>query len=174
MLVRFSTLKHLRTRLRRRPIVFAGGTFDLFHSAHVEALRRLRRFGEVVVVAVSSDMRVRERKGLSRPILSQKERVRIVEAIRHVDFALIAPEPTHRHPVPTMRILRALRPDVFVSSDVKWRDYRVAINRLGISLKIVRRAGGISTTELIHRIAQRRTRPLLPARDPKRVSVTRS
>ena len=55
MIIKFSELPALRRSLRNKKIVFAGGAFDLLHQGHIEALKDLRRHGDIVVIAVSSD-----------------------------------------------------------------------------------------------------------------------
>src|SRR5262245_50234371 len=108
MIVAMRQLASLRRRLAHRRIVLAGGTFDLFHRGHIKALRNLRNFGDTVVIAVSTDIRVRERKGPARPILNQRQRLAIVNAIRYVDYALLSPPPKATEAPPTIRILAAL------------------------------------------------------------------
>lgn len=152
MIVKFSELPRLRRTLRGKKIVYAGGTFDLVHNGHIEALKNLRKFGDIVVIAVSSDTRVRQRKGWRRPILSQRERLACMDAIRYVDYSLIAPEPPRNKPVPTIRILAALRPDIFVSADKRWLPFRREIEKLGVRLMIIPRNRINSTTRIINKI----------------------
>ena len=154
-IILFKNLKHIRLSLAGKNIVFAGGTFDLFHRGHVDALKALRRYGDVVVIAVSSDRRVAQRKGKLRPILPQSERLALIDSIRYVDYSLIAPPPRVGLQVPTVRILRALRPAIFVTSDKKWLLFRNKIDRLGVRLKVVPRGHINSTTAIIRRIITR-------------------
>jgi cytidyltransferase-like protein len=56
---------------------------DLFHYGHVELLRRARELGDELVVGVHSDDTVASYK--RRPLMTMDERVRVVEACRHVD-----------------------------------------------------------------------------------------
>jgi cytidyltransferase-like protein len=60
-----------------RPIVLVNGCFDLFHYAHARLLWAARQqAGDkgTVLVAIDSDERVRELKGLGHPILNWVER----------------------------------------------------------------------------------------------------
>ncbi len=156
MIVKFSQLVRLRKKFRNKKIVFAGGTFDLFHKGHVDALKNLRKFGDVVVIAVSSDKRVRERKGPKRPILGQKERLVLMDSIRYVDYALISPEPRkHQKMFPTIRIISALRPDVFVTSDRRWLLFKSKVEALGTKFKLLPHVKSNSTTRIIRRVVER-------------------
>lgn len=56
---------------------------DLFHSGHVAFLRQARQLGDRLVVHVVDDERVRDFKRL--PIMTQSERIVLVEACRWVD-----------------------------------------------------------------------------------------
>lgn len=155
MIIKFSQLPQLRKSLRNKKVVFSGGTFDLFHRGHIESFKNLRRFGDVVVIGVSSDKRVQERKGLNRPILSEKDRLVIVDSIKYVDYALLAPNPAKNKPVPTIRILAILKPDIFITIDKKWVPFRKNVESLNVILKIIPRSNINSTSRLISKITKR-------------------
>lgn len=65
-------------------IGYTTGVYDMFHTGHLNLLRRARTECDRLVVGVTTDDLVRERKNKS-PIVPFKERVQIVEAIRYVD-----------------------------------------------------------------------------------------
>lgn len=69
-------------------IVLANGVFDVVHVGHIELLKFASTLGKVVV-AIDSDSRVRANKGHDRPVNSQDERKRILEALRYVDRVLV-------------------------------------------------------------------------------------
>jgi hypothetical protein len=52
-------------------------------------------------------------------------------------------------------ILEKLRPDIFVSVDKKWGEYRELIKNLGSNLKLVSRLHPMSTTALIERVLKK-------------------
>ncbi len=159
MIIEFSELSRLRKRLAGKKIVFAGGVFDILHRGHIEYFRKLREHGDLVVIALSTDKRVQERKGPHRPILHQKDRLALVDAIRYVDYSLLAPEPRPNKSVPTMRILEILKPDVFVTIDKRWESFRKNIERLGVKLRIISPNRISSTTRIINKILANYTRP---------------
>lgn len=167
MIIHFSQLAKIRKKFSYKKIVFAGGVFDLSHSGHIDSIKNLMKYGDIVVVAVSTDKRVKERKGPKRPILSQQERVHLVDAIRYVDYALIAPESTIKNPIPTMKILQVLRPDNFVTIDRRFLLYKKQIKGLGIKLHIFSRMKVNSTTHIIKNILKK-YRKELPIRNSAR------
>jgi glycerol-3-phosphate cytidylyltransferase len=68
-------------------IVYTGGTFDLFHSGHVNLLKRCREIaGEYgsVVVSLNTDAFIQEYKGKS-PVCSDSERKAVLLSCRYVD-----------------------------------------------------------------------------------------
>jgi len=46
-------------------IVLTSGTFDLFHIGHAQYLEKAKALGDVLIVGVDSDEKVRKRKGQS-------------------------------------------------------------------------------------------------------------
>lgn len=65
-------------------ILYTGGTFDLFHSGHVNFLKRCKEIATTVVVSLNTDSFIKEYKGES-PVISYKDRVTILESCRYVD-----------------------------------------------------------------------------------------
>src|SRR3989344_5764611 len=92
MIVDYEELHYLREKYRNKRIVLGSGVFDLFHYNHLEYLRNLKRYGDIVVVVVGSDAWVRENKSTSRPIIPEKDRVNIVNGIKGVDYVFISPK----------------------------------------------------------------------------------
>lgn len=152
MVIRFQDLPQIRKKHKDQKIVFAGGTFDLIHPGHIEFLRNLKKFGEIVVVAVSNNESVAQRKGPSRPILDEKERLEVIDSIKYVDYVFISPKYYPSKDRPTVQIVRKLLPDVFVSIDLRWNDYKSKIEEYGVKVKLLKVEKLNSTTNLINKI----------------------
>ena len=156
MIITFRQLKAIRKKHSQEKIVCAGGTFDLMHEGHVTAIQNLSKFGTIIVMCISSDKRVQQRKGKERPILSEKHRAFLVDSVKGVDYTVIMPEPSIKHPYPTIQIINSLFPDYFVSIDKKWKLFKEKIEENKITkLKIVKRAKVFSTTKIIETIFQK-------------------
>jgi len=95
-------------KARGQRVVFTNGVFDLLHPGHVRYLQTARSLGDVLIVGVNSDRSVRENKGPSRPIMPERERAEVLEALSVVDAAVVFDEPTPQV------IIDRLRPDVLV------------------------------------------------------------
>lgn len=64
-------------------IVYTQGTFDLFHSGHVNLLRRCSDLGDIVYVSLLSDACIEEYRG-KKPIMSFDERKSVLESCKYV------------------------------------------------------------------------------------------
>ena len=95
-------------------VVFTNGVFDILHAGHVDFLREARRLGDVLVVAVNTDVSARRLKGRNRPINSERDRASLVAALDCVDHVVLFDEDEPSD------LIRLLRPDVHV----KGGDYR--------------------------------------------------
>jgi len=73
-----------------KKIVYVIGVFDLFHKGHVELLKRARKLGDKLIVAVNGDDMVAQYK--RRPIINEENRLSVVEACKFVDEAFIIRE----------------------------------------------------------------------------------
>jgi rfaE bifunctional protein nucleotidyltransferase chain/domain len=121
-------------KARGEIVVFANGCFDILHVGHVRYLEAARDQGDILIVAVNSDVSVRNLKGPGRPVLDENARARLVAALRAVDYVVIFNEPS------VASLLEELRPDVHA----KGPDYtvdtvpeRAIANSLGIRIAIV-------------------------------------
>ncbi len=92
-------------------IVLSQGTFDFIHIGHFLYLEKARAMGDVLIVGIDSDEKVRQRKGPDRPIVSQEERVQMLTHVRHVDLVTI------KHAItPKWELIKRVRPDVLVAT----------------------------------------------------------
>jgi D-beta-D-heptose 7-phosphate kinase/D-beta-D-heptose 1-phosphate adenosyltransferase len=141
-------------RAASRQVVFTNGCFDLMHPGHVRYLQQARALGDALMVALNSDASVRELKGETRPILTERERAEVMAALACVDYVTIFDEPTPRE------IISALLPDILVKggdwgvSEIIGREAVEAAGGKVMSLPFVE---GVSTSEIIRRIL--RTQP---------------
>src|SRR3989344_6340705 len=74
-----------------KKVVLAGGCFDVLHPGHIIFLEKAKKIGDYLVVLLESDQKVRLIKGAGRPIHSQKDRARILKAVRFVDEVVMLP-----------------------------------------------------------------------------------
>ncbi len=157
MIITHSDLRKIRNSNKDKKIAYSGGVFDLFHVGHLDLLEHLSQLGDVVVVGVTPDDRVKFRKGNKRPIIGQEERLKIVDAIGYVDYAFIAPSHTPNLKVRGHKMLKDLMPDFFVFGEEHpaWFKDEEWLNSQGTKLvSIPRFSDKVSTTQIIDKAAR--------------------
>lgn len=137
-----------------RPIVYTGGTFDLFHHGHAHFLEQASRLGDVVV-ALNTDDFIRRYKG-KPPVNSYVERATVLAACRYV--TTVTPNDGGADSRPT---IERIRPGIIaIGTDWAIRDYYAQmgftqewLDERGILLVYLPYTLGVSTTELRRRLA---------------------
>lgn len=92
-------------------IVLTQGTFDFIHIGHFLYLEKARSHGDILIVGVDSDEKVRERKGPDRPIVKEDERVQMLTHVRHVDFVTLKGADW-----PKWHLIKLVKPDVLIAT----------------------------------------------------------
>ena len=114
MIVALNDLAKVRKRHQGKRIVLTSGTFDLLHVGHLNYLKAVKKYGDIVVVLMSGDTRVRARKGLKRPIIPEDERAQILDALKMIDYVILDPGKPDTDPLYT-EIVAGLQPDFYVT-----------------------------------------------------------
>jgi len=135
-------------RAQGQVVVMTNGCFDLLHVGHVRYLEAARKLGDVLIVAVNDDDSVRRLKGPARPLNKVADRMRMLTALKCVDWAVPFAEDTPR------RLIARVLPDLLV----KGGDYQpeaVAgyeeVTAHGGQVVILDFYAGYSTTRIIER-----------------------
>jgi rfaE bifunctional protein nucleotidyltransferase chain/domain len=92
-------------------IVLTQGTFDMIHVGHGRYLQEARKHGDLLVVGVDSDAKVRHRKGPERPVVPQEERLEMLSHLRYVDLVFLKELKD-----PKWSLIKAIRPDVLIAT----------------------------------------------------------
>ena len=91
MIIAFDDITDIRNNHSDQKVVLTSGTFDLLHVGHLNYLEKVKEHGDVVVVLLSGDQRVKSRKGSKRPIINESERARVLDNLKIVDYVFIDP-----------------------------------------------------------------------------------
>jgi glycerol-3-phosphate cytidylyltransferase len=137
-------------------IVYTGGTFDLFHSGHVNLLKKCSQLG-TVVVALNTDEFIEAYKG-KPPVMTYAEREAVLRACRYVDD--VVPNIGGSDSRLSVDIVK---PDlIVVGSDWARRDYYTQmqfnqdwLDERGIGLAYIPYTKNISTTNIKGRLGSK-------------------
>ena len=158
MIIGHEELAGIRKRHPGQVLVYASGCFDIIHPGHLRLVQHVKSLGDVAIIGVTPDTRVRRRKGPGRPINPQDTRAAIVDALRCVDYTLITPEAVPDVRVVGHHVLQQLRPDIYVTDDPAWRADEGMLN--GQDTQLLpgpTPLAGVSTTTIINRILAHRS-----------------
>ncbi|KPK62206.1 MAG: hypothetical protein AMK73_06495, partial [Planctomycetes bacterium SM23_32] len=137
-------------RQQGRRIAFTNGCFDLLHLGHVQMLQYARAQGDLLIVGLNTDASARKLKGPGRPINSQDVRSRVLASIADVDYVVLFDEES------VLPLIKQVRPDVLVKGGDYGREGVVGcefVESCGGEVRLAPRVEGLSTTELVNRIA---------------------
>jgi D-beta-D-heptose 7-phosphate kinase/D-beta-D-heptose 1-phosphate adenosyltransferase len=93
-------------------VVLTSGSFDLIHLGHVKYLEAAKQQGDVLVVGVDSDEKIRRRKGEDRPMVPEMERLELLAFQRPVDLIFKKEDGEGR-----WALIKAVAPDVLVLTE---------------------------------------------------------
>ena len=136
--------------VRPRRTVYMDGVFDLFHVGHLEAIRQCAALGDRVIIGVTGD---EDAAGYKRPpIISQENRVAVVEALKEVD-QVVCPCPL----IVTEKVMSDLGIDLVVHGFASDADAARQEEFFSLPMRTGRfqRIGyydGLSTTDIIRKI----------------------
>lgn len=131
--------------------VYVTMVADLFHYGHVKFLQNARCYGNKLIVGLHSDEDVAKYKRI--PVLTMKERSKVVESCKYVDEVILgAPLET------TDEFMDQHHIDIYIHAHYEHENATYAFLTKNIkSHQFIRvdYTDGISTTELIKRIKDR-------------------
>ena len=123
--------------------VITYGTFDLLHYGHINLLRRAKKLGDYLIVALSTDEFNRIEKN-KKSYFSFEERKLLLEAIRYVD--LVIPEESWDQ---KRKDIHKYDVDVFVIGD-DWKGSFDFLEEEGAEVVYLPRTPEISSTQIKH------------------------
>jgi len=83
--------------------VLATGTFEILHPGHLAYLKRAKELGDELIVIVARDSMIKHKR---KPIIPEKQRLKMVQALKIVDKAILGSEKDIFEPV------QEIKPDI--------------------------------------------------------------
>jgi D-glycero-beta-D-manno-heptose 1-phosphate adenylyltransferase len=97
-----------------KKIIFTNGVFDILHPGHVQYLEEAKKFGDVLILGLNSDISVKKLKGSSRPINNWNSRALVLSGLESVDYLVKMEDDT------PIQLIQKIKPDIHV----KGGDYK--------------------------------------------------
>ena len=135
-------------------LVMTNGCFDLLHAGHIMLFSASKQLGDVLIVAIDDDDSVKDLKGPGRPVISARERVRILSALDTVDYVVVFSSQE------LSKLIEIIRPDVltkgsnYTSEEVFGREL---VEQLGGRVVLIPVTEEISSTRIINNIRNSET-----------------
>lgn len=159
----FSELENLRalaTKNKKR-LVLVSGSYDLLHVGHARFIEQASILGDILVVAIPSDEKIRQLKGVGRPVIHEHSRAYVLASLDIVDKVVIFNDST------IYQTLEKLKPDIFFTVSEEWnngykdsKEFKL-VKRYGGSYAFSKRQGEtISASGLIDKVANKKVREI--------------
>jgi len=92
----------------KKTLTLVTGVFDLLHQEHSNFLLKAKQLGDLLLIGLEADVRVKQLKGANRPINNQAQRLVNLRAWNIADYIFILPEnfsksAEHRHLIEYIR-----------------------------------------------------------------------
>ena len=134
---------------KSKRLVLTNGCFDLLHAGHIKLFSASKQLGDILIVAIDDDDSVKSLKGSGRPVISAKERVRILSALDTVDYVVVFSTQELK------MLIEVTRPDVltkgsnYTSEEVFGREI---VEQFGGRVVLIPITENISSTRIINNI----------------------
>ena len=148
-------------KTRRKKLVFVSGTYDLLHVGHARFIQKAASLGDILIVGIPSDDKIRLKKGYGRPIVSEFSRAYVLASLACVDDVYIFAEDT------VASTLDILKPDIFFTVDEEWNsglkksmEYKIVTSYGGKVVLAPRQSPFLSSSTIINKIAYKKVKEI--------------
>ena len=110
-----------KLRQQKKKIVLTQGSFDMLHIGHARYCREAKKHGDVLIVGVDSDEKIRARKGEGRPIVPEAERLEMLTHLEYVDLVVLKKLST-----PKWELIKIIQPDFLIATQGTYTPEKLA------------------------------------------------
>ena len=104
---------------QNKKVVLTNGCFDILHSGHTYILEKSKELGDVLIVALNSDVSIKNIKQKNRPIIEEQDRAYMLSCLISVDHIIIFNEETPE------KLICEIIPDILVKGS-DYKDKKIA------------------------------------------------
>lgn len=135
-------------RAQNKTIATLNGSFDLLHAGHLFMVYEAAQAGDVLIIALNSDISVKAYKGPERPLIPLPQRIEMLTALEFVDYVTWFDETDPRH------VLSLIKPNVHVNGEEYGENCIESeiVKKHGGKLKLIPRLDGLATSAIIKKI----------------------
>ena len=72
-----------------KKVVMTNGCFDILHAGHTYILEESKKLGDILIIALNSDLSVKKIKSKDRPIVSELDRAYVLSCLSSVDHIIL-------------------------------------------------------------------------------------
>ena len=72
-----------------KKIIMTNGCFDILHAGHTYILEESKKLGDILIIALNSDLSVKKIKSKDRPIVSELDRAYVLSCLSSVDHIIL-------------------------------------------------------------------------------------
>ena len=126
-----------------KKVIWVNGCFDILHRGHYELFNYAKSLGDILIVGIDSDEKVKKDKGIDRPFNSISDRIYALQSLKAVDKVEVFSSKEHLE-----YILAGLKPDIIVvGSD--WKNKEIVGGHSAKKIVYFNRINGYSTTNIL-------------------------
>ena len=150
-LVSRETAQRLCAELKQNgnSVVFSNGCFDILHAGHVRYLNAAKKFGDVMILGLNTDVSVKSFKGDLRPVNSEMDRAEVISGLEAIDFVVLFGERT------ASELIAELKPSIYVKGgDYQSVDFpeKTLVESYGGRVEFISLVEGRSTSNIIEKM----------------------
>lgn len=90
LVISYFSINKYQHLFKDKKTVLVGGCFDLFHYGHLQFLKKAKKQGSFLIIALESDEFIKKRKN-RYPFHKQKQRGEILASLLLVDLVILLP-----------------------------------------------------------------------------------
>jgi rfaE bifunctional protein nucleotidyltransferase chain/domain len=129
--------------------IFTNGCYDILHRGHIELFKYCKSLGNVLIVGIDTDEKVKLDKGPTRPFNTLEDRIFLLESIRYIDKVLVFNSKQE-----LIDLVRQASPDILVKGS-DWKGKEIVGSQYAKEVKYFERIEKYSTTKILESSSDR-------------------
>jgi rfaE bifunctional protein nucleotidyltransferase chain/domain len=109
-----------KQRKNNKKIVLTQGSFDMLHIGHARYCKEAKSHGDILIVGIDSDKKIKKRKGNDRPIVPEEERLEMLTYLSSVDLVVLK-----KLSEPKWELIKTIKPDVLIATKETYRPEQI-------------------------------------------------